>query len=115
MREFAHTGSDRIEQSLTPCHPDPHLPTYHPTRSDSRVTAGVAPDASAAAADAAPASSPEQKQSPSPARRSLLRRNVGDDHHGLRRAEAEGVEDLKAVAITADHKPDMPAERVRIS
>lgn len=89
-----------------------------PTHRDSRVTAGVAPDASAAA-PASASSSPEppkeqqptQPQSPSPARRSLLRRNVGDDDHG-RGVEGEGVEEVKAVAITADHKPDVPAEQV---
>ena len=84
---------------------------------DSRVTAGVAPDADAAAADNAAAPPEEQQQqqqqqSP-PVRRSLLRRNVGDDDHGLRPSEGEDAA-VAAVAITRDHKPDLPNERVRV-
>lgn len=96
--------------------------TYPPTHSDSRVTAGVASDASAAPASSSPEPSKEQptQPSPSPARRSLLRRNVGDDDHGLHGRGAEGEkegegEELKAMAITADHKPDVPAEQVGVS
>lgn len=81
---------------------------------DSRVTAGVAAEAGAEEGTGESNPSPV----PSPARRArLLRRNVGDDDHvrGERRVDDVEEGSVRAVPITVDHKPDLPAEKVRAS